>query len=152
MKRFIFIFVLCTALLSSCHSYRDIKFKSADIASVTPVGLTAINAEVNVEIENPTVGFTVKDIDGVLKMKGDSCLLVHSDGVKIKGKCTRTYTLPLQGRIAQGFNPFQLLNIMSTKDLGVFTLDIKARGTVAGNIGKEIEYHDIPLKSIIDKL
>lgn len=152
MKRFILIISVCAVLMTGCHSFKDIKVNSFELTRVIPVGLSALEAEVNVEIDNPTVGFTVENVEGLLKMDGDSCMTVTSDQIKIAKKSTQHYAIPLHGKLADGFNPFQLLNILGTKDLSVFTIDVKAHGALKGGIGKDIEYKDIPLTSLIDKL
>lgn len=152
MKRSILILAACAALLTGCHSFKDIKVNSFELTKVVPVGLSAIEAEVDVEIDNPTVGFAVENLEGLLKMDGDSCMTISSDLVRIEKKSVRHYTIPLHGRLADGFNPFQLLSILSSKDLSVFTIDVKAHGTLKGGIGKDVEYKDIPLTSLIDKL
>ena len=152
MKRFLLIIATCLALMTGCHSFKDIKVNSFELTKVVPVGLNALEAEVAVEIDNPTIGFTVENAEGILKMDGAPCMTITADCVKIDRKSVKRYTVPLQGKLADGFNPFQLLNILGTKDLSVFSIDVKAHGKLKGGVGKDIEYKDIPLTSLIDKI
>lgn len=152
MKRIATIALSCLFLLTGCHSFKDVKVTSADLAQITPMGLTAIKAVVEVGIDNPTMAFELKDVQGLLRMNGDSCLVVTSQGVKVDGRCSKSYFIPLEGKLADGFNPFSLLQILSTRDLSIFTIDVRAKGVLRSGIGKVIEYKDIPLDSLIDKL
>lgn len=152
MRRIILIIATCLALLTGCHSFKDIKVNSFELTRVVPVGLSAIEAEVLVELDNPTVGFSVENAEGILKMNGTPCMTITADCVKIDRKSVKHYSIPLKGKLADGFNPFQLLNILGTRDLSVFSMDVKAHGKLKGGIGKDIEYKDIPLTSLIDNI
>lgn len=156
MKRVFLIFALCMTLLQGCtsltKSFEGIKPTTFDLVSVSPRGLSALDAVIEIGVENPTIGFTVSDLNGLIKMHGDSCMVVTAEPFKVKGHSNEKYQIPLQGALAGNFNPFQLLTVMTTRNLDAFTVDVSARVTLAGGIGKNIEYKDLKVSSMIDKL
>lgn len=155
MKRFHFVLLLLLALLlSGCKgkSIKDISVTSVRLVSIVPEGLTGLSALVEVGIHNPTVGFELFDIEGLARYQGQDAFSAKADQLVVSGNTDKLYRIPVQGQIAEGFNPFQLLKLFgseSTFDDVTFTV----RGKVAlrGGVGKNIEIKDIPLSQFFNK-
>ncbi len=141
-------------LLSSCGgSVKDIRVTSFKIVSIAPQGLSGITALVEVGVHNPAMGFEVTDLHATLKMREQEAVHLSSDQLMVAGRTDKTYTVPLKGEIADGFNPFQLLKLLSNEvDYSQVTVSLSARLALRGGVGRTVEYNDVPLSSLIDKI
>lgn len=149
MKGVVRIVVLIAAaglLLTGCISkYKKIKVSSFELESVVPTGMRSCNAVVAVGINNPAPSFVVKDIEAVVKRGGEVFGIITGESVTVDGKCDRVYRIPLQGQLAEGVGVVQLLAVYKGFNPEDFTLDLHARANIAGDVGKTIEYTDVPL-------
>ena len=139
-------------LLSGCKDkgIKDISVTSVRLISISPEGFSGVSALIEVGIHNPTIGFEVTNVTGVAKYKGQEALAVHADQLMVPAHSDALYRIPLQGSIADGFNPLRLLRLLS-KD-GSYedvTFDVHARVAARGGLGKNIEILDIPLSSLL---
>ena len=153
MKRILIpvLAVLCL-LLAGCKgaSYKDIKVTSARIVSIVPEGLSDLSALIEVGIHNPTVAFEVSDLSGLARYRGQDALTATADQLIVAGRTDKVYLIPVKGRIADGFNPFQLLRLISGEaDFDDVTFTVTGRVALRGGIGKNIELKDIPLSSLL---
>ena len=153
MKR-IFTLLLCATLLvlSGCQGRRlqDIKVTSARIVSIVPQGLTELSAVVEVEIHNPSVALEISDIIGTARFGDMDILSVSADRLVIDARTDRTYQVPLKGHIEEGFNPLRLLRLLGDEaSLDDIKVSYKARVSLRGGIGKDIEMEEIPLSTLL---
>ena len=155
MKHFLKIIVLVLAscaLATGCVSkYKKVSASNFVIESIVPTSLRSCTVNVAVDIDNPAPAFKLKDIEATVKRGGEVFGLVTADPVALDGKCTRTYRIPLQAQLAEGIGVIQLLTVYKSFNPDDFTLDLKARANVAGNVGKDIEYVDVPLSKCVKK-
>jgi len=150
MKRVLTLLLLCTALLSSCTGrFKDIKMTSYDIVSITPKGLSSVDAIIDLGIDNPAMGITLKDIRGVARLNGEPCLYITAEDVKIEGRSEKEYRIPLHGVLGDEFNPFQLLTLLKGADLSGVKVDASARAEIGCGIGKNIEIKDMSLDKLL---
>lgn len=150
MKRFGIILLAACLLLTSCgKGVKDIALSSFRLVSVSPQGLSGVTMLVEVGVDNPTVGFEITDVNAVLKLDSVPALLLTADQLMVEGRAQKLYTIPLKGQIAEGFNPFQLLRLISDDSvMSRLTADVSARAALRGGLGKNIEMKDIKLDSL----
>ncbi len=143
------IAVLC---LCSCASFKDIKVTSFDLVSLSPRGLSSLDASIALEVDNPTVQVTLTNMYALAKMDGEPCLHFTADDVTLAPRSKEVYNIDVHGTIDGAFNPFQLLELLRQPDMESVTLDVRFRGTLKSGLGKDFEYKDIPLKDLLDKI
>ena len=150
MKRFGIILLAACLLLTSCgKGVKDIALTSFRLVSVSPHGLSGVTMLVEVGVDNPTVGFEITDVNAVLKLDSVPALLLTADQLMVEVRAQKLYTIPLKGQIAEGFNPFQLLRLISDDSvMSRLTADVSARAALRGGLGKNIEMKDIKLDSL----
>lgn len=154
MKRFgAIILALAVLLVAGCGGgIRNISVTSFRLASVNLQGLSGITALAEVGIHNPSAGFEVTDIRAVIRMDGEPFAVLTSDSLAIEGRSDKVYELPVTGRMAGGFNPLHLLRMAGGDwDSGRMTVDVTARVSFRGGVGKNVEYKDIPLDTLMEK-
>ena len=118
--------------------YRKIRHAEA-------LGLVAVG------IDNPAPSFEVRDIEATVKQNGNVMGLVTCEPVNVDGKCNRVYRIPMQAQLAEGVGLMQLLATYKAFNPEEFTIDLHARANVAGKIGKDIDYKDVPLTKFMKK-
>ena len=64
----------------------------------------------------------------------------------------KVYRVPVAGQISKNFSLVQILGIVANFKPEEYRVDINGRATIAGNVGKDIVYKDVPLTKFIDKL
>ena len=150
MKRFGIILLAACLLLTSCgKGVKDIALTSFRLVSVSPQGLSGVTMLVEVGVDNPTVGFEITDVNAVLKLDSVPALLLTADQLMVEGHAQKLYPIPLKGQIAEGFNPFQLLRLISDDSvMSRLTADVSARAALRGGLGRNIEMKDIKLDSL----
>lgn len=153
MKRLLpALMMMCCLFLGSCSkTYKDIKVTSFDIVSITPKGLDAVDAVIDVGIDNPIMGFELFNAVASVKMKGVECIQLFSDQLVLEGHSEKVYRIPLHGKLSSSFNPLELLTIVKDMDFSQFTMDAKARVNLRGGIGKDIDIKDIKLEKFLKK-
>ena len=159
MKRLFIVMAMALILLSGCkgRSLKDIKVNSLEIVSLSPHGLRDIDAVVRLTVYNPSMGFELTDVLGLLKYKGEDAVIITADQVMVTGKAEKTYTIPLHGTIADDFNPFQLLNLMNRSggekkiNLDDVTLDLSLRPALRGGFGTTVVKKDIHVSDFLKK-
>jgi len=77
--------------------------------------------------------------------------LVTCEPVNVDGKCNRVYRIPMQAQLAEGVGLMQLLATYKGFNPEEFTIDLHARANVAGKVGKDIDYKDVPLSKFMKK-
>ena len=153
MKKVGLLLLLCLSLLlAGCkdRGFQDIAVTSLRLVSVSPEGFSGVSAVVEVGVHNPTVAFEVSDFSGLVKFQGQEALDVTAERLLVPGHSDELYQIPLQGRIAEGFNPLRLLRLLGgDADFDDITFDIRARASLRSGLGKNIEMLDIPLSSLL---
>jgi len=149
MKRIWFILLICSLVLSACgKGQSEVKVTSFDIVSITPQGLTNLDALAAVGVDNPKIGFEISDVNGIVKMHGSPCIVITADRIVIDGHSNKLYKIPFSGALAEEFNPFILLNFLKDKKIDAFTVDLKLKVSMRGGVGKVIELKDLPLEQL----
>ena len=87
--------VALAALLSAgCSKVKDIRLTSFGIESFSPRGLRSADAVLAVGIDNPSFSFTVTDLTGTVKYKGEAMGTFTADTVSVDRKCVKVYDVP----------------------------------------------------------
>lgn len=155
MKRVIAILIVCILALSGCSSgFKDIRITSCNLVSITPMGLSSVEAKVEMGILNPTVQFTLSNVTGCLKLGDKPYILLTTGDITVAANSEAVYPLEVLGTLAEGTNPFVVLSILTSAklDLSTFKADVKAHITLKNGVGKDIELKDLPLTDIVKKL
>ena len=154
-KRIILLLAVLSAmsLATGCKKVKEISVTSFEIVSVTPSGLTDLDALVKLGIHNPMVPFEVTDATGTLKIAGKPCISLSTDQLIVAGNTDKVYSIPIKGKIAEGFNPFDLLKLFNgtSLDFDKLTVDVNGKVALRGGVGKKLDLKDIKLNKFSKK-
>lgn len=154
-KRIILLLAVLSAmsLATGCKKVKEISVTSFEIVSVTPSGLTELDALIKLGIHNPMVPFEVTDATGTLKIAGKPCISLSTDQLIVAGNTDKVYSIPIKGWIAEGFNPFELLKLFNggSLDFDQLTVDVNGKVALRGGVGKKLDIKDIKLSKFSKK-
>ena len=135
--RKLFLLVAClavTLLSSSCASSfrKKVHIQSYGVKYVVPTSARTADVMLQVGVENETVGFSVTDIHGVIKMDQDSIATFTAEDIALKGKSTEVYDVPVQAELCEGVSIIRILLMVGAGETEGLSADIDARVVKAG--------------------
>lgn len=144
--RKLFLLVAClavTLLSSSCASSfrKKVHIQSYGVKYVVPTSARSADVMLQVGVENETVGFSVTDIHGVIKMDQDSIATFTAQDVALKGKSTEVYDVPVQAELCEGVSIIRILLMVGAGETEGLSADVDARVAKAG-ISKRFSVRD----------
>lgn len=144
---FVILFTGCADRL------KDIDITSFRPVSLTPQGLDSIAAHIELGIDNPSIAFELADIKATVRFKGEDALYLYADRLIVDARCQKLYNLLLNGKCAEDFNPFKLLQLVGDKaDVSDVTISVEAFVCMRGGLGKNIEYNEITLDQLLKRI
>lgn len=108
-------------------------------------------ATVELGIRNPMMAFTLQDMEGTIKMDGQPCIRLTADQLIVDGKSDKVYVIPVKGKLMDGFNPWQLLDVLKDYDFSKLTVDVSARVSLKSGVGKDVAIKDVSLEKLLMK-
>ena len=147
------LLALSALLLTSCgKSLKDIEVTSCKVTSISPKGLSAFDATVDLGVNNPSVQLTLTRMNATVKMDGAPCLYLTADDVTLEPRSEQVYILSIHGLLDGNFNPFALLALLDSPDMDPMTIDVSCHASIKSGLGKDLIYKDIPLKELLGKI
>lgn len=137
--------------LTGCGGVRkvkDIKITSVGVESYSFSGLRSINAVLALGIDNPTFAFTVTDLSGVLKYKGEDFATYSADTINVDKKCVKVYDLACSATLSQSVTLMQALQIAKNSSLEGFTTDVEAKVKLRNGAGTTLRFKDLDLQQM----
>ncbi len=144
--------VLAVLLLCSCANRLErIELVSCEVGSMSVTSLHSARGTLNLEIRNPSLRFTVSDIEGTLYFEGREMARYSAEPVTVKAHRTATYPVECEITLSSSFSLGMLMSIAGNLDPDKFSTDISARAGIKGGPSKRIERTGVPLKKLLDK-
>ncbi len=137
-------------MLSSCSKVKDIKVTSCALESYSLRGFRSIDAVLAVGIDNPAFAFTVTDLNGIVKYKGEDFATYKADTVSVQKKSARVYDVPCSATLSDGVTLARLLSILKAGNLEGFTTDVVAKVKLRGGAGKTLRINDLDLQELME--
>ena len=134
----------------SCGRFEDIRINSCKLDSATPRGFTAVDAVLDVEIDNPATSFTISDIQGVVLRDGvDSVIFVTGGPVDVKKRSVQSYKVPCTATLGRSMGLLDLLNVMNNKDYDGFTLELQMDVSLKNGIKRQIKLDPFNVEDLL---
>lgn len=152
--RNVLVALLAAALLQGCglkKKFSEIKLTSFELASFKPSGLKAFDALVDVGISNPAPSFDIKHLNAVVRKDTSAILHLSAENVSVDGKGEKVYRVPVRGYLDPQYTLMDLAFLASHFNPEGYMVDITARAELGADIGKDLEYKDVPLGKFLRK-
>lgn len=136
--------VLC--LSSGCNKFKDIKVTGAKLESIRPAGLKSVHGTVLVGIDNPTMSFTIKDIEGKVRRKGSPFCSFAADGITVAKKCDDWYRMNGTVMLDPSVSVISILSLVNNFNPDDYTVDLSMRVKLKNGPAARINKKDIPAR------
>jgi len=135
----------------SCGRFEDIRINSFKLDSATPRGFTAVDAVLDVEIDNPAPSFTVSDIHGVVLRDGvDSVVFITGGPVEVHRRSVQNYKLPCTATLGRSIGLLDLLNVVNNKDYEGFTLEVEMDVSLRNGLSRKVKLDPFRLEDLLN--
>ncbi len=155
MDRFLRIFTLLAAAFLACSCadrIKDIKLNSCSVSSFIPTSLRSAEGTILLEIDNPSMQFTVSGIEGTLFYRDEELATYTADPVTIKARCTDSYTLNCRAELSPSMPLTKLMGLAAGLDSEYLTTDIRAKAKLKNGISKKLDFNKLPVKALLGKM
>lgn len=147
--RHILIFLamaIVLSLSSGCNRFKDIKMTGVKLESIRPAGLKSIHGAVLVGIDNPTMSFTVNDIEGKVHRKGSPFCSFAADGITVAAKCDDWYRMNGTVMLDPSVSILSLPGLANNFNPDDYTVDLSMRIKLKNGPGARINRKGIPAR------
>lgn len=151
MKKLLFILLGCSLILGGCANYRNIELTDVEVVSFSMVSFNAAQAEVKLEVDNPTrATFEIVGVDGSIKKQGNvfaSILQVDTpQKCRIAPGASSVANITLRGELSDPIAVFA-----GGLKQEHFTADVTIR-IKQGIITKRIVLKDVPVGELVKEI
>jgi len=139
--------------LDSCTAVKkahDIEITSVDVKSISPNGLKSIDGVLLVVVDNPTLAFSIKTIEGTVYKDGNIFATYSGGPISVKRKSNDVYELPCTVNIDPSVSIFNLLKLATSMDFEGFTTDVAAKVVLKSGLAKTLTYKDMKINELMD--
>ncbi|MDY6277708.1 MAG: LEA type 2 family protein [Bacteroidales bacterium] len=139
-------------LASGCNykKLKEIRATSWSLESVALRGLRSLQANLALELENPSMKVTLKDITGVLYYNGEPFIHYTMDPITLSAKSTKTYHCSCILELDPSKSIMDVLASLPGLSSENMTTDISAKAKVKG-ISKSFAFKSVPVKRFMKK-
>jgi len=142
---------LCLAVISGCSDVRSIRIRECHVLSISPRGLTSVDATVSIELFNPGAEMTLYDMEAWIREDGRDLMKLTASPVTIAANSSGKYETECNASLKGGLSLFDIKNLVSGADLSIYYVDISLYERIGNGKGKPIKINKLPLKKIIGK-
>lgn len=137
-------------MTSACSSVKDINVSSFAVKSVSLSGLKAVKAVLALGIDNPTVGFTISNLNGVIKNNGNEFATFSAGKLPVLKRSNKVYPLSCDGALAKDVGLLDLMKLAGGKDFSGMTVDLSVKVKLKCGIGKTLRFKDLKVTDMME--
>lgn len=147
-RTWLFIVLLAAlSLIQSCSGIKDVRIVSCGVESVSLRGLRSVEANVMLGVDNPSVGMTLSDVRGTVRIGGDEVGTFTVDPVMLNRRSREEYPVTGVFTLSPSVQPLQLVPLLRNADLSKVTADISLKVKIKGGASRRFSLEDVPLSS-----
>lgn len=152
MKRFWNILALAAALfvLAGCGISRigQIEVTSVGIKYVVPTSTKSVDTKLRLGIYNPSVNFTVSDVEGTVKYHGEDFGYLTAGRIDVEKNCEKVYDLPCTATLADQVSLLDVAKLGLKGSLEGLTADLKLHVKMKNGPGATLKFKDLDLTTL----
>lgn len=150
--RHIGIILVAALLACSCgmSKIKDISLVSASIKYAVPTSLRSMDAKLLLEINNPSIGFSVQEVSGTVRYNNKELAHIVTGPVDLQGKSQQVYELPCTVTLAEGASLLDILVVASKRSLSGLKADIDIQAALKKNgvLRAPFSFRDLDLQQL----
>lgn len=150
MKRIVKALVLSALALSlsACgiSKLKDLSVSSLGVKYITPTSNRSLKGVLLLGLDNPSIDFTVKDVEGVIKYYDRDIVNFTAGELPVQGKSEQVYELPCTATLCDKVSFLDLLVIASKKSLEGMSADVKLNASLKNGMHLPLSFKEIDLE------
>lgn len=147
-----FILILLAAVcLAACGKISEISVTSCKLVSLSPSGLRAADGVIAIGIHNPSMTFSITDMQGRLYHKGKAVADFSAEDFSVEKHSDEIYNVKGHASLVEGVSLFSLLSLVTDRNLEDYTVDVSAKVKAKG-LHKKYKESNIPLSSLVSEI
>lgn len=145
--------VLTVTALGGCNfnKLKEIRATGWSVNSVALRGLRSLEANVSIELDNPAMGVTLSDIQGLIYFDGEPFVHYTVNELKLEGNCVKTYSSDCSLVLDTSKSILDVLAILPEMSSKHLTTDISAKAKIKAGLTKTFSFKNVPIKRFIGK-
>ena len=138
--------------VSGCNykKLKEIRATSWSLESVSLRGLRSLQANLALELDNPSMKVTLKDIKGVIYYEGEPFVNYTMDPITLAAKSAQVYQCTCLLELDPSKSILDVLATLPNLSTEKMTTDISAKAKVKG-ISKSFAFKNVPVKRFMKK-
>ena len=141
------LLVATLVAVSGCgiSKIRQIRATSVGVKYVVPTSTRSVNGVLLLGIDNPSLSFTIQDVQGVVKSYGRELAHFTAGELPVQARSVQVYELPCTATRVEKVSLLDLLAIASKRSIEGMTVDLKLRVSLGRGKGTTLTFNDIDL-------
>jgi len=143
------ILIAALVSVSSCYlaKIKDLDISSFGIKYVVPTSARSLSGVLLLGIDNPSISFTVSNLDGVIKVDGVPKVTVTAGELPVQKRSVQIYELPCTITLVDGVSILDVLKIIATRSstLEGLTADATLYVQLRNGVGRTLTFKDLDL-------
>lgn len=146
-------FIVLAALIAAvaCGNVKDIAVSSCDVVSITPNGLKSVDVVLALGIHNPTVAFTLSDVEGVVYNDSHELATFGGGPLSVAKKSDDVYELACTASLTDQLSLFEVLNLVRSRNFDGYKIDVSGNVTLANGLKKTLRFKELEITDLMDK-
>lgn len=134
----------------ACGSVKDIAVTSCDIVSIAPNGLKSVDVVLALGIHNPTIAFSLSDVEGVLYNDTHELATFGGGPLDVAKKSDDVHELSCYASLTDQVSLFEVLNLVRTRDFNGYKIDVSGVVTLANGIKKTLRFKEMDVNELME--
>ena len=148
----VLVIAVLSLAMNSCgiSKIRDLSVSSFGVKYITPTSTRSLKAKLLLGLDNPSIDFTVADIEGVIKYYDKDIINFTAGELPVQGKSDQVYELPCTATLCDKVSLLDLLAIASKKSLEGMTADVKLNASLKNGMTLPLTFNKIDLQQFTE--
>ena len=136
-------------LAGGCSKIKEIQVTSVGVKYVTPVSARSVEGVLLLGIDNPAMGFTVSNVEGVIRHYDRVMGFFTAGTVPVMARTAQVYELPCTATLAEDVSFLDVMAIAARRSLDGMTADVTLNIKLGSGNGKgmKLKFKKIDLSS-----
>ena len=110
--------------VTGCSKIKEISVTSIGVKYITPVSSRSVEGVLLLGVDNPAMGFTVSNVDGVVHYYDKTMGFLTAGTIPVMARTSQVYELPCTATLAQDVSILDVLAIAARRSLEGATADV----------------------------
>lgn len=136
--------------LSGCGKIQDIRPTSLEMESISPRGLTAVEADFKLGIHNPSMQIGLSDIFAEVVVYGKIIGNLSVAPFVMEARSDKVYDMTALVALNKGYSILNLVPLMKDPEaMKNAYVNIRVKATLKGGLSKQLKWDGVPVEKLL---